>query len=185
MQGPGIAGGHLHRDRSSLRFRRSLRLGDLGLGPVEQPAATEAEGETFAVDQVVEHLGGDGRVAAVAGSILAGGQRVGSVAGDDPAIVVAMNLGNGRLGACDRGLELAELGLVVDGLLVELLLERRGLGGESLDIGLEPGDLGGLGLDLLERREDVLLDLCLARNFPNWKNGRRDRDRRQQIYSGT
>src|SRR5262249_24444849 len=66
--------------RHSAPRLRSLRrrFGLVVLGHVEEAAAALAEGQLVGVDQVVEHLRGDRREAAQAGSVVAGGQGVGA-----------------------------------------------------------------------------------------------------------
>ena len=51
-------------------------------------------------------------VAAMTGAILAGGQGIGTIAGDNPTIAVAEILRDDDFGLGDRGLEFPELGLV-------------------------------------------------------------------------
>ena len=117
------------------------------LGQVEQPAAALAEHELIAIDQVVEHLRGDGGEAAQAGAILAGGQGIGSELADGAAVAFPVVLGNRDLGLDDGRFQLLELGLVGGGLRFDLRLEGDDVLGERLDLGLDLGEGGALRLD--------------------------------------
>src|SRR5271165_6232972 len=94
----------------SLRGR--LRL----LVQVKKSAAALAEHELISVDQVVEHLRGDGGEAAQAGAVFAGSQGIGSELPDGAAVAFPLLLGNGDLGFDDGRFQLLKLGLVGGGL---------------------------------------------------------------------
>ena len=81
---------------------------------VKQPATALAEHELVTIDQVVEHLHGDGGEAAQAGAVFAGGQGVGSKLSDSAAVAFPLLLGNGDLGFDDGLFQFLKLGLVAE-----------------------------------------------------------------------
>ncbi len=79
---------------------------------------------------------------------------------DNPAILVAVVLGNDVLGLDDRRVKVLELRFLSRGLFVELGPERGELGSISLGLRLELGQFRGLVLDRSIGFEDLVLELA-------------------------
>ena len=111
------------------------------LGQVEDAGRRSCRSISWsAVDQLVEHLGGDRDEAAGAGTVLDGGQGVGAELLDGAAVLFAFVVGDDRLGLDDGGLELAGAGPAARRPADSICgLQRVDLVGERLDLGLELG----------------------------------------------